>query len=101
MRPDPGRSDLVARIAESSVDERVTWLAEMREAGQRSAWQQVDRAGITAPLEVAEFLLKRLYGAESEAWLERVLGELRAAEAAGAWTGFARPGPRSPGRPEK
>ena len=99
MRPEPGGSDLRAQIAASSVDERVAWLAEMREAGKRSAWQQVDRAGITAPLEVAEFLLRRLYPAQSDVWFERVVAQLRAAEAAGAWTGFDRPGPRSTERP--
>ena len=67
----------------------------MREAAQRSAWQQVDRAGITAPLEVAEFLLRRLYATESDAWFERVLTQLREAQAAGAWAGFVRPGSSS------
>ena len=100
MRPDPGRSDLLGRVAETSVEERVAWLAEMRDAGRRSVWEQADRAGLTAPLEVAEFLLRRLYAAESDLWVERVMAQLRAAEAAGAWTGFARPAPRSSEGPE-
>ena len=91
MRPDPGRADLLARLAESSVEDRVAWLATMRDAGLRSAWQQVDRAGITDPVEVAAFLLRRLYPRESEAWFRAVVAELREAHAAGAWSGFARP----------
>jgi hypothetical protein len=94
VRPDIGAADLAARIAVSTVEERVAWLAEMREAGIRSAWQQVDRAGITGPLEVAEFLLRRLYADESDAWFEGVLGQLRAAQAAGTWSGFASPDDR-------
>ena len=91
MRPDPGRLDLLGRIAASSVEDRVDWLAEMRAAGMRSVWQQVDRAGITDPLEVAEFLLRRLYPDLPPASLAEILEQLRAAHAAGTWTGFARP----------
>jgi hypothetical protein len=91
MRPDMGREELLERVAASSVEQRVTWLAAMRDAGIRSAWQQVDRAGITDPLEVAEFLLRRLYAGESEAWYDNVLINLRAAHETGDWSGFARP----------
>lgn len=91
MRLDIGRGELLERVARSSVEERVTWLAAMRDAGIRSAWQQVDRAGITDPLEVAEFLLRRLYAGESEVWYGNVLIKLRAAQETGDWFGFARP----------
>ena len=100
MRPDVGATHLRTRVADSTVDERVAWLAAMRSAGIRSAWQQVDLAGITAPLQVAEFLLRRIYANESAAWFDGVLEQLRAAQAAGTWSGFARPDPSAPGRAE-
>ena len=91
MRADPGRSGILNRIAASTVDDRVAWLAEMRAAGIRSVWEQVDRAGLVEPLEVAEFLLRRLYPGMREAALDETLGQLRAALAAGTWAGFERP----------
>ena len=91
MRPDPGHAALVDRLAQTSVDARVAWLAEMRAAGIRSAWEQVDRAGIVEPLEVAEFLLRRLYPGLRGAALDQVLGQLRAEHVAGTWSGFERP----------
>ena len=91
VRPDPGRGDLLDQIAQSSVDDRVAWLATMREAGIRSAWQQVDRAGLSDPLQIAEFLLRRLYPNQPEAWIATLLAKLRSEYEAGAWSGFARP----------
>ena len=91
MRPDPGRADLLDRIAQSSVEERVAWLATMRDAGIRSAWQQVDRAGLRDPVQVAEFLLRRLYPNQAEAWHAAASAKLRSEYEAGAWSGFARP----------
>lgn len=84
---------LLARIEESGVDDRVAWLAEMRAAGMRSVWDQVDRAGIVEPLEIAEFLLRRLYPELRGPSLDDVLAQLRAARAAGTWSGFERPRP--------
>ncbi len=93
MRPDPGRSDLLERVSRSSVDERVAWLTTMRQAAIRSAWQQVDRAGLSDPLAVAEFLLRRLYPEQPEASLAAILAQLRSDYEAGHWPGFARPEP--------
>jgi len=82
-----------ARVAASSVADRVAWLAAMREAALRIVWQQVDAAGIDDPVEQAEFLLRRLYPEESESWFLGVVDRFRAARAAGTWDGFQRPGP--------
>jgi hypothetical protein len=82
---------LLGRIARSSIDDRVAWLATMRKAGVQSAWQQVDRAGLRDPLEIAEFLLRRLYPNQSAAWLEDILARLRSEYEVGAWKGFSRP----------
>jgi hypothetical protein len=91
VRPDPGRNALLEQVARSSVDERVAWLATMRDAGIRSAWQQVDRAGLSDPLDVAEFLLRRLFPNQSEASLSAILATLRTESEAGRWSGFVRP----------
>jgi hypothetical protein len=63
----------------------------MREAAVRSVWQQLDDAAIADPVDQADFLLRRLYPDESEAWFAAVLDQLRAAHAAGTWSGFRRP----------
>lgn len=72
-------------------------MAELRANGRWSVWQQVDAAGISDPVEVAEFVLRRLYPDEREAWFAEVLGQLQAAHRAGTWNGFRRPDPDSPG----
>jgi hypothetical protein len=95
VRADPGRQALLARLADSTVEERVAWLAAMRDAGMRSAWQQVDRAGLVDPIEIADFLLRRIYPEESEAWFGKVVEALRSERAAGTWHGFTRPASRT------
>ena len=82
-----------ARVAASSVADRVAWLSAMRKAALQIVWQQVDAAGIDDPVEQADFLLRRLYPEESESWFAGVVDRLRAAHAAGTWNGFPRPGP--------
>jgi cobalamin biosynthesis Mg chelatase CobN len=91
VRPESGQASLDDRIAASTVEERVGWMASMRQAGVRSVWQQVDAAGISDPVEVAEFVLRRLYPEQSAAWFAQILAHLRAANQAGTWSGFQRP----------
>jgi hypothetical protein len=93
MRAEPSQAAMNARVAASSVADRVAWLAAMREAAVRIVWQQVDAAGIDDPLEQAEFLLRRLYPEESESWFLDVIDRFRVARAAGTWDGFQRPVP--------
>ena len=78
----------------SSVD-RTGVVATLRANGQWAVWRQVDAAGLQDPVEVAEFVLRRLYPNERASWYTDVLDQLRAARAAGTWSGFARPGPSS------
>lgn len=80
-----------ARVAASSIADRVAWLTAMREAALQIVWQQADEAGIDDPVKQAEFLLRRLYPEESESWFLGVVDRLRAARAAGTWDGFQRP----------
>jgi hypothetical protein len=93
MRADPGQAALDGRVAASSVAERVAWVATMRRAAHMIVWQQADALGIIDPVEQAEFLLRRLYPNESEAWFESVVSRLRAAHEGGTWSGFKRPHP--------
>jgi hypothetical protein len=91
VRPDPGRLGLLEQVARSSVDDRVAWLVSMRDAGIRSAWQQVDRAGLSDPVEIAGFLFRRLFPNHPEAETALILARLRSEYEAGTWSVFARP----------
>ena len=93
MPPDPGRTAQDAVLASMTSLERTARMAQLRRNGLWAVWQQADAAGVTEPLAQAEFLLRRLYPEESEAWFAVVLDQLRAAHAAGEWTGFRRPDP--------
>lgn len=93
MRPDPGRAIQESVIASMSSYDRTAVTAELRANGRWAVWRQVDAAGISDPVEVAEFVLRRLYPEQPEAWFTEVLGQLRSAQSAGTWTGFQRPGP--------
>lgn len=91
MHPDPGQALLDERIAASSVEERVAWSTSKRALGFRLVWQQVDDAGITHPVEKADFMLRRLYPEMPESWFEEVVTKLTQAYADGTWQGFERP----------
>ncbi len=91
MRPDPGRAAQEALIAEASTARRAEIAMELRERGHRLVWQQADAAGITDPVEQADFMLRRLYPEMSEAWFRDVVGKLAALHAAGTWNGSRRP----------
>ena len=66
-------------------------MAELRANGRWLVWRQVDAAGIDDPVEAAEFILRRIYPELSAQRLTEIMGQLRAAGAAGTWNGFARP----------
>lgn len=93
MRPDPGRALQESVIASMTSVDRTAAVANLRANGRWAAWQQVDAAGIEDPVEIAAFLLHRLYPDLPAASLEQILEQLRAAFAAGTWNGFARPDP--------
>ena len=91
MQIDPGQLQLDARIAQSGAEERAAWAAERRLTGMRIVWQQADEAGVTDPVEQADFLLRRLYPEMPESWFRDVVAKLAALHAAGTWHGFERP----------
>lgn len=91
MRPDPGRAIQESVIASMSANDRTAVTAALRVNGRWAVWRQVDAAGLSDPVEIAEFVLRRLYPEQRDAWFAEVLGQLRAAHAAGTWTGFQRP----------
>lgn len=51
-------------------------------------WHQADAAGLSDPLERANFVLRRLYPEMSEAWFVDILGKLAARFERGEWHGF-------------
>jgi hypothetical protein len=91
MRPDPGQALLDERIAASTVEERVAWVAAKRALGYQLVWQQIDAAGITDPVAQAAFMLQRLYPDMPEVWVHNVIGHLRQRQVAGQWRGPERP----------
>ena len=48
-------------------------------------------AGVTDPVEQADFLLRRLYPEMPEQWFSDVVAKLAALHALGTWHGFQRP----------
>jgi hypothetical protein len=82
MRPDPGRDLLEARMAELTRDERALISMELRARGFASVWAQLDRSGISDPVE-------------------QVRRQFSERHAAGTWNGPERsipPVPRAAGR---
>jgi hypothetical protein len=96
MRPDPGQALLDQRIAASSVDERVAWVAQRRDLGFRLVWQQLESAGIDDPVEQASFLLRRLYPDLPHPWFQATIAALQERYVAGQWDGPKRPWMASP-----
>ncbi len=91
---------MTADSLQLQVDERVrtaTPTDRMRLQGQlvldarRLVWAQADRAGPMSEIELARFLLRRLYPDFEGARLESILRSLEAAWEAGTWSGFRRP----------
>lgn len=91
MRPDPGRALQESVIASMTTSDRTARMTLLRANGHWSVWRQVDESGLSDPVEVAEFVLRRLYPEQKERWFGEVLGQLRLAQAAGTWSGFQRP----------
>lgn len=91
MRPDPGRALQEAVIASMTAVDRTGTVADLRANGRWAVWRQVDAAGLEDPVEIAEFVLRRLYPNERDGWYVDVLDQLRSARDAGGWSGFARP----------
>jgi hypothetical protein len=96
VRPDPGRPAQEAVIAAMTSIERTARMEQLRANGRWLVWRQVDAAGIVDPIEVAAFVLRRLYPDASAELLDQILEQLGSARAAGTWNGFARPDPENP-----
>ena len=96
MRPDPGLALQEATLASMTTMERTTRMSELRANGRWLVWRQVDAAGIDDPIEVAEFVLGRLYPEAPAGWFAEIVKQLREARAAGTWNGFSRPDTEQP-----
>lgn len=80
-----------ALIASMPPVERTDRMRRLRQNGRWFVWRQADAAGISDPVEQADFILRRLYPEMPEAWFDDIVGQLRALHAAGRWGGFRRP----------
>jgi hypothetical protein len=96
MRPDPGRDLLEARMAELTRDERALISMELRARGFASVWDQLDRSGITDPVEQVMFLIGRLYPEMPAVHVEQLRRQFAERHAAGTWHGPERPAPIAP-----
>jgi hypothetical protein len=84
---------LDARLVTATLAERRELHVRLRRNGVARVWAQVDRAGPMTELETARFVLRRLYPDLEGPRLESVMRRLADEDAAGTWTGLARPRP--------
>ena len=91
---------MVADLAQRQMDElvrstppavRMRKHVEMYRLAFEMVWAQADRAGPMTDLELARFLLRRLYPDLEGPRLESIMARLAAQWEAGTWTGFQRP----------
>lgn len=88
-------------MAELSRDERAVISMELRARGFASVWDQLDRSGISDPVEQVMFLIGRLYPEMPVAHVEQIRRQFTERHAAGTWHGPERstpPVPRAAGR---
>jgi hypothetical protein len=80
------------RVRATSVADRLRLHARLRDEALILVWDQADRAGPMTELQVARFLLRRLYPDLEGDRLEAIMTRLEAEWLAGSWAGFRRPG---------
>lgn len=79
------------RLIEAGLEGRRAAHARLRAKGFARVWAQSDRAGEMTELELARFLLRRLYPDLEGERLDAIMTRLEAEWHAGTWTGFVRP----------
>lgn len=82
--------DELVRAAPASV--RMRLHVEMMRLAFAQVWAAADRAGAMTELELARFLLRRLYPDLEGPRLEAIMARLESEWTAGTWHGFRRPG---------
>lgn len=93
MATDSDQALLDRRLIEAGLEGRRAAHDRLRAKGFARVWAQADRAGPMSVLELARFLLRRLYPDLEGPRLEAIMARLEAEWHAGTWTGFARPDP--------
>lgn len=83
-------------MAELTRDERALISMELRARGFASVWDQLDRSGITDPVEQVMFLIGRLYPEMPAVHVEQLRRQFAERHAAGTWHGPERPAPIAP-----
>jgi hypothetical protein len=80
------------RLVEAGLEGRRATHDRLRAKGFARVWAQADRAGEMTELELARFLLRRLYPDLEGTLLDGIMAGLESEWHAGTWTGFVRPG---------
>lgn len=90
MAVDQAQAVFDERLREAGPDARMRAHDRMYHDAFRLVWAQADRAGPMSELEIARFLLRRLYPDLEGERLESIMSRLEAEWHAGTWTGFVR-----------
>ena len=92
MAVDLAQTQLDERLREAGPIGRMRLHGRMYRQAFALVWAQADRAGEMTELELARFLLRRLYPDLEGPRLESIMERLAVEWDAGTWTGFRRPG---------
>ena len=93
MAVDQAQQRTDERLIAAGLVGRRALSQELRRVGFLRAWAAADRAGPMSELELARFLLRRLYADLEGSRLEAIMRQLESEWQAGTWTGFRRPDP--------
>jgi len=88
---DSAQAILDRRLIDVGVAGRRQAHVRLRNNGFARVWAQADRAGSMTELELARFLLRRLYPDLEGPRLDTIMDRLSLEWDAGTWTGFRRP----------
>lgn len=91
MAIDSDQAVLDRRLVEAGLGGRRMAHERLRAKGFARVWAQAERAGPMSELELARFLLGRLYPDLEGERLDAIMAKLEAEWEGGTWTGFSRP----------
>ncbi len=91
MAVDQAQRRFDERLRDAGPDGRMRINDRMYRDAFRLVWAQADRAGPMSELELARFLLRRLYPDLEGERLDSIMARLEAEWDAGTWTGLSRP----------
>lgn len=91
MAVDHAQSAFDQRLRDAGPDARMRLHDQMYRQAFTLVWAQADRADEMTELELARFLLRRLYPDLEGARLDAIVARLEADGRAGTWHGLRRP----------